>query len=561
MADESLRVVLCWHMHQPEYRDPETGRFIEPWLLLHALKDYTDMAAHLERVSGACAVVNFSPLVLEQIEALVAQLDDCLAGGELPTEPLLAALVPAGLPVDPDERATLMAACLRAPPVHMVARHEPLARLSALARAALQHPGAEDWLTDDFLTDLISWYLLAWLGESVRDEDERAERLLACEQGLTRMDRQELLALVRDTLAGIVPRWRALAEAGKVELACNPYAHPIMPLLIDFASAREARPDAPLPDGRYPDGAERVRWHLERARATHRERFGQDPAGCWPSEGGISDAALGAMAEAGFTWAASGQQVLRHSLDTDEPTGDDVHRPYRAGPSGLTTFFRDDALSDLIGFTYKDWHADHAVADLLGHLENIAADPEAEPGRVVSIVLDGENAWEYYPQNGWHFLEALYRELAAHPEIRLTTFERCARDERVPQPELEHVVAGSWVYGDFNTWIGDPQKNRAWELLLHARAALDRARADGAELTDEVARRLAVCEGSDWFWWPGEYNPGESVAQFDALFRRQLAGLYTAAGLEPPEELTHRFAHGSGHPASGGVMRGARDRE
>ncbi len=557
MSDDTLRVVLCWHMHQPEYRDPRDGTFVEPWLLLHALKDYTDMAAHLERVPGAASVVNFSPLVLDQLEVLVAQLDAHFDGGPPPADPLLAALCPEGAPEDRDGQQALLRACLRAHPIHMVSRHPPLARLSALARASIERPGAEAWLSDAFLVDLVAWYMLAWLGESVVDSDPRAARLRECSKGLSADDRRELLELVRDTLAGIVPRWRALAESGRVELACNPYAHPILPLLIDFESAREARPDTVLPTGDgYPDGTERAHWHLARAKETHAQRFGRPPAGCWPSEGGVSDAALDAIAEAGFAWAATGQQVLRHSLGDDEPAGDAVHRPYRTGERGLPTFFRDDALSDRIGFVYQEWHADDAAADFVAHLEAIADDPDAEPGRVVSIILDGENAWEYYPANGWYFIEALYRMLDEHPRLRLCTFSECLDEQGDGMPALDHVVAGSWVYGDFNTWIGDPQKNSAWELLLQARAAVDEALANGAERTPDLERRLAVCEGSDWFWWPGEYNPEESVASFDALYRRQLAGLYTAVGLEPPEELAHAFAHGSGRPAAGGVMRG-----
>ena len=542
-------------MHQPEYRDPGSGRFIEPWLLLHALKDYSDMAAHLERAADARAVVNFSPLVLDQLEALVEQLDRLFAGGPPPDEPLLAALVPGGMPEDDGDRRALLQACLRAHPDHMRERHPPLARLSALAAAELEAPGAADWLRPGFAADLVAWYLLAWLGESVIADDERGGRLRGLERGFTDGERRELLELVRDTLAGIVPRWRALADAGRVELACNPWAHPILPLLEDFASAREAMPDIELPGGRYPGGAERARWHLERARASHAARFGREPVGCWPSEGGVSDASLAAIADAGFAWAASGQRVLRNSLDDDAPPGDALHRPYRAGEAGLVTFFRDDGLSDRIGFEYQDWCADDAVADLVGHLEVIADDPEGGPDRVVPIVLDGENAWEYYPANAWHFLEALYRELASHPRLRLCTFGECAAAIGDEAPAIDHVVAGSWVHGDFRTWIGDPQKNRAWALLLAARAAVDAAVADGAEWNDDLARRLAVCEGSDWFWWPGEYNPGESVAAFDALFRRHLAGLYRGVGLDPPDELARAFAHGRGEPAAGGVMR------
>ena len=553
MSAPSLQVVLCWHMHQPEYRDPRSGRFAEPWTLLHGLKDYTDMAAHLERADGARAVVNFSPLVLEQLDALVERLDTFLEGGPPPGEPLLTALG-AGPPTDPAERARLLERCLRANPERQLERFAPLARLSRLAQAALDDPGVEHWLDDAFVTDLVGWYLLAWLGEAVKRDDVRARRLLQCDHGFERGHQRELLELIRDQLAGIVPRWRALAESGRVELACNPYGHPILPLLIDFASAREARPGIDLPGGRYPDGSGRARAHLERARAVHAAHFGAVPVGCWPSEGAVSDAALALIGEAGFAWTASGQQVLRHSLDEDEPGSDRLHRPWRVGADGPLVFFRDDGLSDRIGFVYQDWHGDDAAADLVARLEAIAAE-EAAPGRVVPIILDGENAWEYYPENAWHFLDALYRGLVEHPDIELVTFGEIAADPGGTEGRLEHVVAGSWVYGDFNTWIGDPQKNRAWELLLAARAAVDEAHAAGAPWSEEAERRLSVCEGSDWFWWPGDYNPADAVAAFDRLFRQQLAALYSAFDRPPPAWLDEAFAHGGGHPEHGGTMR------
>ena len=557
MSTGTLRVVFCWHMHQPEYRDPDTGVFVQPWALLHGLKDYTDMAAHLEANPAARAVCNFSPLLLDQVEALVEQLDGFLAGGPAPAEPLLAALGPDGPPADVDARRRVLESCLRANPRHMIERFAPLARLTTLARAVLDRPGAEHWLDDTrFVPDLVGWYLLAWLGETVRRDEPRARRLLGCAHGFTDADRRQLLELVRDLLAGIVPRWRALAESGRVELSCNPYAHPIVPLLIDFGAARDARPDTSLPDGRYPDGLGRARRQLEWARAEHARRFGAEPRGCWPSEGGVSDAALRLIGATGFAWTASGQQVLRHSLSDDDAGSDALHRPYHVNGADVTAFFRDEALSDRIGFTYQDWHADDAVADFIAHLETIADDDGAGPGRVVPIVLDGENAWEYYPENAYHFLNALYRALAEHPRIELCTFDDCLDAPGVEVRQLDHVVAGSWVYGNFSTWIGEPQKNRAWELLLAARAAVDEAIAGGAAWTEELERRLAVCEGSDWFWWPGEYNPAPSVAAFDDLFRRQLAGLYTGVGREPPAELDETFARGTGDPAAGGVMRG-----
>jgi alpha-amylase/alpha-mannosidase (GH57 family) len=226
--------------------------------------------------------------------------------------------------------------------------------------------------------------------------------------------------------------------------------------------------------------------------------------------------------------------------------------------TGLACFFRDDRLSDLIGFEYSKWHGDEAAAHFVGELEAIAA--HAAPGEtpVVSVILDGENCWEYYPYNGFYFLDALYGELAAHPVLRTTTFAAAADGAAVP--ELPRLVAGSWVYGDFTTWIGSPEKNRAWELLVAAKQAFDRVVSAG-RLTDAeraaAGRQLADCEGSDWFWWMGDYNPAHAVAAFDRLYRANLAFLYRLLKLPVPALLAEPISRGTGHPELGGTMRRA----
>jgi alpha-amylase/alpha-mannosidase (GH57 family) len=339
----------------------------------------------------------------------------------------------------------------------------------------------------------------------------------------------------------------------------NPYAHPILPLLLDFGAAREVHPDLPLPTAdRYPDGEPRARWHLERGKEMFRKSFGAAPIGCWPSEGAVSAPTISLLAQSGLRWAATGQQVLLNSLKADSAPSDSVHRAYRLEGSDTVLFFRDDELSDLIGFRYKDWHADDAVADLVTRLAAIAA-LDAEPGRVVTIALDGENAWEHYPNNGYFFLSALYRVLSQDARFDLTTFGRCLDDAGVRIRQLPHLTAGSWVFGDLTTWMGHPDKNRAWDMLVDAGNACREALASKRFSQADVAcieDQLAVCEGSDWFWWPGDYNPEADVIQFERLYRLQLTGLYQLIGQTPPDYLETAFSHGNAQ-AQGGVMRPA----
>jgi alpha-amylase/alpha-mannosidase (GH57 family) len=562
-ADSRLKVVLCWHMHQPNYFDPSTNEYILPWTYLHAIKDYVDMAAHLEAVPQAKAVVNFAPILLEQLDDYARQVTAFLHEGKAIQDHLLAALVSPTLPDEPEQRAILVKACLRANENTIIKRFPQYQRLAKIAKRLLSKP--DDWLYvhEQYLADIVTWYHLGWIGETVRRSDSRVKALQEKGRGFTLHERHALMTVISELLNGVIERYRRLAENGQVELSFTPYAHPIVPLLLDLKSTHEAMPDAPLPlADSYPAGEARAEWHVEKGLQTFEHYFGFRPQGCWPSEGSVSMATLKLLDKHGLRWAASGESVLRNSLNLQQTPAKlreahIVHQPYLAKGSKTACFFRDDGLSDSIGFKYSNWHADDAVGDFVHHLENIAKANGGKPETVVSIILDGENAWEYYPENGYYFLSALYQKLSANNKLRLCTFSECL-DDHAPQVELPHIVAGSWVYGTFSTWIGEADKNRGWDMLVEAKRAFDQAVGSG-RLVDEHLRRvehqLAICEGSDWFWWFGDYNPAEAVRDFERLFRLQLATLYEMMGQEPPEYLAHSFTHGGGAPAAGGVMR------
>jgi len=560
-------------MHQPQYRDPLSGEYVLPWTYLHAIKDYVDMAAHLEDCPVARAVVNFTPLLLEQIEDYRLQVSQFLTHSAPIRDPLLAALAGSGLPSHLEGRRDLVYACLRANEQRLIERFHPYAELVEMARLALRRLDGVAYLANQFLIDLVVWYHLAWIGEKVRRQNPGIQRLQQKGARYTAKDRRDLLGILSELLEGLLPRYRLLADSGRIELSMTPWGHPILPLLLDMEVAKEAMPDVSLgTHSKYPGGEERARWHIQEGLTVFERFLGRRPIGCWPSEGGVSDATLTLLGEQGFRWCASGESVLHNSLNRYRlhQEGNWLHRGYHfdhAQSTGvpLTCFFRDDGLADRIGFLYSTWHADDAVGDLVHHLSNIAVavdhihsnDP-SHRNAVVSIVMDGENAWEYYPENGYYFLSALYQRIANHPNLRLTTYEEYLDHGRTTTP-LPSVVAGSWVYGNFSTWIGDADKNRGWDMLVEAKRCFDNAVTAG-HLKDgqlkEIERLLGVCESSDWFWWFGDYNPEETVGSFERLFRRQLTGLYRMLGEEPPDYLTQSFTRGSsGSSQLGGVMR------
>jgi len=549
-------------MHQPEYRGPDQSDFQLPWVYLHGIKDYVDMAAHLESNPDARAVVNFAPVLLEQLESYIQQIHAWLDRGVLIKDPLLAALAGPGLPGGTQTRRELVRSCLKANETHMIQRFPVFQRLVNIAGLIDEDKDNARYLSDQYLIDLMVWYHLAWMGEHARTNDLRIRSLEEKRVGFDPDDRRRLVAAIGDLLESIIPRYRKLAQQGRVELSVTPYAHPILPLLLDIGSAREAMPEVSLPAvDAYPGGKERAYWHIHKGKEIFFKHFGFQPLGCWPAEGAVNDETLRMLEEAGFQWAATGQQVLHNSLMTHGGgvfPANWVHRPYRLEGSELSCFFRDDGLSDLIGFNYADWHADDAVANLILHLENIAEATEGKSDRIVSIIMDGENAWEHYPRNGCFFLSALYKALAEHPGLALTTFSNYLNKRRKKAKALPALVAGSWVYGTFSTWIGDRDKNRGWEMLVDAKRAYDAAIESGRlddEQIEAATLQLATCEGSDWFWWFGDYNPGDTVSDFESLYRRQLTHLYELLGEPPPEYLQHVFAVGSGDPAHGGVMR------
>lgn len=571
-----LYLCLYWHMHQPDYRDFLADQFVLPWTYLHAIKDYTDMVYHVEQNPQAKVTFNFVPVLLDQLEEYARQLD----AGRI-SDPLLALLAEPNFGELTDEqRKLIMDSCFRCNHEKMVTPFPHYHRLHTIQKLLYEADGPEyEYLSAQYFSDLITWYHLSWMGESLRRESELVVSLMAQGSDYTAAQRRALFELICNTVVNLIPRYRALVANGQIEISTTPHYHPILPLLLDFNSALEASPSMALPNNRrYPGGTTRAHRHVESAITTHTERFGKEPSGVWPAEGGVSQGALMLLAGHGFEWAATGEGVLANSLRNahgDKVLFEDkrhLYRPYRMsqGDNSILCFFRDDRLSDKIGFEYSKWHGRDAVNDFVRELEQIHAKfPEGETP-VVSVILDGENAWEYYPYNAYYFLNELYEALSEHPNIEMTTFSEVAQhvntsgsstvahDAQITPGNLTSMTAGSWVYGTFSTWVGDPAKNRAWDLLCEAKHQYDLVMASGRLSPSEklaAEKQLGDCEGSDWFWWFGDYNPSDSVLSFDLLYRRNLTNLYHILKLPAPASLSHVISHGGGSAEGGGTMR------
>ncbi|HKY32227.1 MAG TPA: glycoside hydrolase family 57 protein [Candidatus Polarisedimenticolia bacterium] len=526
-----LNVAILWHQHQPLYRSFRSGRYALPWVRLHGLKDYYDMASLAGEHPRMKLTFNLVPSLLDQ-------LDDYVRGTAVDPALALARAPAAGL--NDDERLAMLDLFFSVPYRTLIA---PYPRYAALfhKRGGRGPDGTYREALNAFrpadVRDLQVWFHLAWSGGTLRRRPEVKE-LIHKGDSFTEEEKNRLLDVQDAFLREIVPIHRRLQAEGIAEIATSPYYHPILPLLCDAASAREAVPHLPLPAAPFRRPAD-ARWQIRRGLASMERRFGRSPAGMWPSEGSLSEEAVRIMGEAGVRWTASDEGILKHAVEWG---GGSFHREltyrlWRLEPAGETSpvlFFRDQELSDLVGFTYATWPAADAAADLLRRLRGIA---QRAPGGVACVILDGENAWEHYPHNAEDFLRALYAGLTSASDLRPVTFSQAA--EAMEVGLLRRLRAGSWIGSSFTTWIGHPEKNRAWELLAAARQAVERrlGPGPGPGAEDPVWQAVGAAEGSDWFWWYGDDHSSEQDAIFDAAFRDLVRGIYEALGEPPPAEL------------------------
>jgi len=566
-----INFALCWHMHQPWYQRGLDGDYQLPWVYLHAIKDYSDMAAHLEAHPAMKLTVNFAPVLLEQLDDYARQMKQWLVSGARMRDPLLNSLAGVdAIPHDVMQRKELLHVCQRANAAKMIDPYpayrrlvQPIRTLFSAKDASTHDASFLQYLEPQYFIDVLVWYHLAWLGHSLKQNDT-SHRLVNKGNGYSQDDRRELIQLMTDCIDGLIPRYRKLAERGQVELSMTPYGHPIIPLLNDIDNMKCAQPDAPMPGcPGYPGGEARSRWHMQKGIECFVRHFGMRPKGVWLSEGAISEDAMALVEEFGFEWTASGEAVWRNSVKLSGHVSDDdvskraLFHPYKLNDFSPAIFFRDDGLSDLVGFEYSRRNSVEAAEDMVQNLVNIADYlGEKAASHVVTIILDGENAWEYYPHNGHYFLDHLYGRLEQHPRIQPSCFSELSNLSSCKR--LEKMCAGSWVYGSFSTWIGQQDKNRAWELLASAKQAYDTVMASGRldEASLAIAtRQLAIAEGSDWFWWFGDINPAGSVSDFDKLFRAQLENLYQILQLPVPDTLQQTISHGgSADAANAGTM-------
>ncbi|MGE5594205.1 MAG: glucodextranase DOMON-like domain-containing protein [Betaproteobacteria bacterium] len=543
-AEEPLYVALIWHNHQPFYKNPATGEYMLPWVRMHAVKDYYDMASILKEYPNVHCTFNLVP-------SLIFQLDECAAGARDIWQ--VVAEKPAS-ELTRDDKEFLLRRFFDANWDRIIGkfpRYRQLLQKRGETVSDQSIARAIDAFTEQDYRDLQVWFNLAWLDPDFREGDPVMRALLQKAQGFTEEDKRLVLAKHAEIMKEIIPLYRSMQDSGQIEITTTPFYHPIMPLLYNVELARVASPKLDLPARAFAH-PEDVEAQLEMAVRFYEDHFGCVPRGLWPSEQAVGQDLVGIAHDAGFQWMVSSEGVLARSLGVSLRDGsgnvtrpDLLYKPYVVEEDGksVAILFRDIVLSDKIGFSYSGMNGTAAALDLMNYLRKVRRDLAGVPGpHVVTIALDGENCWEYYANDGKEFLHSLYKMLNGDPNFRAVTVQEYLRAHPA-QAKLPRLHTGSWISDNLETWIGEAEENKAWEYLSRARDVLARYTAENSG--NEAAQRgmalawdeLYAAEGSDWFWWYGNDQDSGNDAAFDELFRIHLQNVYSAIGQPVPPYL------------------------
>ena len=514
-------------MHQPFYKDLVTGQYNLPWTRLHALKDYYGMVRILEEFPKIHQTFNLVPSMMTQVAEY--------ASGEARDPFLEAAAKPADALTDA-ERDLVLDHFFHANPQRMIHRFPRYGELYEARRAQKDLHYAKLAFAGQEFRDLQVLSQLAWFDEEFLENDKEVRELMRKGRGFDLADQALALAKQKEILRLVIPAYHRAAQSGQIEVSTTPYYHPILPLLCDSDIAAVSHPGVALPRRfRHPEDASQ---QLRMARDFIQSEFGRAPVGLWPSEGSVSDEVFHLAARSGFEWAATDSGVLDRTLGRASGV-DGLYRPYRwrQGGDELRVIFRDHFLSDLIGFVYSRMDAREAAEDFLNRIRgNCLGIMASGRDALVPIILDGENAWEYYDHNGRPFLRELYHRISEDASMTALTVQEALR--RIEPEPVDHVFPGSWINANFDVWIGAEEDNQAWECLLDARQTYDAATEATAEQKRLAIEELLIAEGSDWCWWYGPEHDSPNRPDFDRLYRSHLANVYRALGQQPPERLS-----------------------
>ncbi|MFC1548953.1 glycogen synthase GlgA [Candidatus Omnitrophota bacterium] len=515
---KKLSVAFLWHMHQPLYKDLVTGKYQLPWVRMHSTFSYLDMISVIEASPKAKATFNLTP-------SLIWQLFDM--SGEGPIDDIYLELSEKkATDLDDDDKCFILKnffSCDLQKGIFPFKRYKELyyKRGESLRendlKSKLEHFNAGDF------RDLQVLFNLAWCGFTLRKKCPIVKSLISKGYGFTEDEKQALLKRQKEVVASIIPKYKKLQDEGRIEITTTPFYHPILPLLYRGASEKGL------------DLCEDARVQVKKAVEFYENVFGRKPIGMWPSEGSVSQEIIPMLVDEGIEWMATDEGILLESFKGKGLSREDlIYNAFTACEDGkkIDVVFRDINISNAISFSYSNMPQRKAVASFLKDINGIRkAMASSEDENVVSIILDGENPWPYFPDGGKYFLNKLYKKLSTCKDIELVTVGDYLRANE-KRREIDRLHSGSWIDRNFDKWIGSPQKDKAWEYLEDARREVFAS----GEPDKKVLEQLYVAEGSDWFWWYDDFG-SEVNFVFDELYRLHLSNIYRFMGRNVPHHL------------------------
>lgn len=528
MNQERLNIFILWHLHQPIYHSAENSKYILPWVRLHGIKAYYDMAQTILPFDNVGLTFNLTP-------SLISQLQD-YTDKKAEDYYLELSYRPAG-ELEHPEKKTLIEKFFQCNWETMIKPYPRYKELHQLRQSKEFHEFSEQELLD-----LQTWFNLAWFGFAARQQYPELNELTQKDRNFSKEDKHRVLAIQQNILEEILPLYQKIDQKKQIEISTTPYYHPILPLVYDTNIARRCLMQEPLPENSsYPEDA---RQHIKKAKTLYQEIFGHEPAGFWPAEGSVSPEIAELFAEEGAQWIATDEEILWHSKAN--LTRDSLFHPYSMATKNghLSLYFRDKGLSDAIGFQYAKMDSQAAIQTFLQNIYQIAENHNNEQ---VAIILDGENPWEYYYDGGEHFLTSLYQELNDNSAIQAYAM----RDNPSPnlhRNQLNNLHSGSWINGNYKIWIGDKEENQAWEYIKRTRDRITQI-GDDKDKAQKALEYLYVAQGSDWFWWYGDDFQSETKSDFDGLFRSYLIAAWRTLEEEVPAWLNQPILSHKDYPS------------
>ena len=513
---DKIRLLFLFHMHQPVYRLRKDGKklYYMPWVYLHGIREYYDVARVIEESEGVKIVVNFVPTLIEQLQDYIdgnyedVFLEHFKKDASLLTQEEVTFILENFFSINYNSKLKHSRRYLYL----LDKRGSPYDIEKKVKRFTTQE-----------IRDLQMLFYLYNTSVTAEEEFPLLKELKNKDHSFTEREKDELLKIHNEILRRVIPLYKALMEKGKIDITFTPYAHPIAPLLIDSKCAEISNPYTLLPDAtwKFPQNAER---QVKQGKEFIKSVFGVEPVGMWPSEGSVSEEFIKMIAKHNVKWTATDEGILEKSLGYVIRTGAfpaEIYELYEF--SGVRMLFRDRELSDNLGFDLYKLKVNEGVGYFVDKVQNIAE----KGGKIVSVILDGENPWENYEKGGVPFLRALFKALVNSGLVEFVT----GRDLlEFDTKSLKRLHPGSWIRADFTTWIGHKEKNRAWEYLVKVKKDV----AQEVLTNQEAEKELMYAEGSDWFWWYGDDNPTFYKSMFDFLYRSHLKEVYRLLGKAYP---------------------------